>query len=79
MQQFEINFDKITFKRKPIPIPVDYRPTYKISIIILVLKFCCNSETSSLLKLHLFSWVVKSESNMDQFKKFILSNYQDEF
>lgn len=79
MENSEINFERITFKQKPIPIPVDYRPTYKISIILLVLKFCCIGETSSLLKLHLFSWVLKFDKNMDLFQKFILSNYKDEF
>lgn len=79
MKHNDINFDKLTFKRKPIPIPIDYRPTYKIIIIILVLKICCNSETSSLLKLHLFSWALKSKKNMSQLKKYVESNYENEF
>lgn len=74
-----VSIDRITFQQKPIPIPVDYRPTYKISIIVLVLKFCCSSETSSLLKLHLFSWALKSDNNIKKFKAFILNNYQDDF
>lgn len=74
-----INIEKITFQQKPIPIPVDYRPTYKISIIILTLKLCSSSETASLLKLHLFSWSLKSDLNRNKLKSFILSNYKDDF
>lgn len=75
----DIDFEKIIFKQRPIPIPIDYRPTYKISIIILVLKLCSTSETASLLKLHLFSWILKSEDNRLLFNKFIQSNYLMEF
>lgn len=79
MDEQSLNIDKITFQQKPIPIPVDYRPTYKISIIILTLKLCSSSETASLLKLHLFSWSLKSVLNRNKLKTFILSNYKDDF
>ncbi len=55
---------KITFEKKPIPIPAEYRPMYQIAIVVLVLKFCCRSNTSSLQKLHLFSWCCYSKKNM---------------
>lgn len=55
---------KITFEQKPIPLPAEYRPMYQISIIVLVLKNCCRGYTSSLQKLHFFSWCLYSESNM---------------
>lgn len=53
----------ITFSKKPISIPVDYRPAYKIAQICLILKYACIGEKSSLLKFHLISWAFKSIEN----------------
>lgn len=69
---------KITFKKKPIPLPAEYRPMYQISIIILVLKYCCRGNTSSLQKLHLFSWCLYSESSMAKLICLIENNYKTE-
>lgn len=57
---------KISFTKKPIPIPADYRPIYKIAQILLILKFCCRKEKSSLIKLHFFSWALKSEERVEK-------------
>jgi hypothetical protein len=67
---------KITFEKKPIPLPAEYRPMYQISIIVLVLKYCCRGSTSSLQKLHLFSWCLYSEKNMAALKYLIENNYK---
>lgn len=67
---------KITFEKKPIPLPAEYRPMYQISIIVLVLKYCCRGCTSSLQKLHLFSWCLYSEKNMTALKYLIENNYK---
>ncbi len=65
----------IKFKRKPIPIPAEYRPTYKMAQIVLILKFTCQGDKGSLLKLHLLSWSLKSEKNRQELIKFIHSNF----
>ena len=70
----ELHKNKISFKRKPIPIPAEYRPMYQIAIIVLILYNCCRSNTSSLLKLHLLSWSVFSNKNMDYLSFFLRSN-----
>lgn len=62
---------KITFKKKPIPLPAEYRPIYQIALIVLILKYCCRANTSSLLKLHLFSWCLYSEKNMTSMEEFM--------
>lgn len=69
---------KITFAKKPIPLPAEYRPMYQISIIVLVLKYCCRRYTSSLHKLHLFSWCLYSESNKAKLKCLIENNFRAE-
>ena len=61
----------ITFSKKPISIPVDYRPAYKIVQICLILKYVCVGEKSSLLKFHLISWAFKSIANRQILLTFI--------
>ncbi len=67
---------KITFAKKPIPLPAEYRPMYQIAIIVMVLKYCCRGCTSGLQKLHLFSWCLYSEKNMTALKYLIDNNYK---
>lgn len=73
----EIKLKNIVFKQRPIPIPVDYRPVYKIAQIILVLKICCRNEQSSLAKLHLFIWAMKNDVNMQKVINSITSNFNN--
>ena len=61
----ELNFGNITFHRRPIPVPPEYRPLYKIAQIVLALKLSCKKHKASLLQLHLFSWAVKNKENSD--------------
>lgn len=67
---------KITFKKKPIPLPAEYRPMYQIALIALVLKYCCRAHISSLLKLHLFSWSLYSEKNMAIMEHFVANRFR---
>lgn len=67
---------KITFRKKPIPLPAEYRPMYQIAIIVMVLKYCCRNNTSGLQKLHLFSWCLYSNKNMEILKNLINNNYK---
>lgn len=72
----ELNFKNISFTKKPISIPAEYRPLYKIAQICLILKYTCVGSKSSLLKLHLFSWTFKSIENRNTLLQFIKSNYE---
>ena len=73
----ELYAERITFSKKPISIPPEYRPSYTIGLIVLILKICCQSSKSSLLKLHLINWALKSDENRNSLKKFVLSNYTE--
>jgi hypothetical protein len=70
---------KISFEKRPIPIPADYRPMYKIGQIVLILRLVCRSEKSTLLKLHLFSWALSTPENTAKLREHIQSNFQTEF
>lgn len=75
----ELLIKKLSFSKKPIPLPAEYRPMYKIAIIVLILKYCCRGESSSLLKLHLFSWALTSEKNMTELRDYITTNFTSDF
>lgn len=68
--------EKIIFKKRPIPLPAEYRPMYQIALIVLILKYCCRANTSSLLKLHLFSWCLYSNNNMDVMERFVSTGFR---
>jgi hypothetical protein len=69
---------KLSFSQQPIPIPADYRPMYKIGLLVMILRLCCRAETSNLLKLHLFSWALTSEKNLLTLQEYVTSNFQTE-
>lgn len=66
----------VTFKTRPVPIFPSYRPMLRIGQILLVLKTNCIGGRASLLKLHLFSWGLKSSKNLDYLKDYVTSNFQ---
>lgn len=62
---------QITFTKKAVPIPADYRPLYKIAQILQIILFCGRGGKISLLKLQFFIWASKSERNRNEFYKLI--------
>ena len=54
----------LKFTRRSSPVLPEHRPIYKISQILLILKFS-RANKSSLLRLHLFNWIMKSEQRMN--------------
>lgn len=74
MKDFEIK--NIKFSKKPISIPVDYRPMYKIAQIVMILSITCIANKCSLLKLHLLSWALKDDENKDKVLELIKNNYE---
>ncbi|WP_202797548.1 hypothetical protein [Shewanella sp. HN-41] len=62
--------NKLTFHRKPMPLMAEHRPIYKITQLLLVLNLSSRGKQSSLIRLHLFSWVLKD----DRRKKMLLES-----
>lgn len=54
---------QLKFSRRPSPVLPEHRPIYKIAQVLLVLKFSRGTK-SSLLRLHLFNWALKSHQRM---------------
>lgn len=67
----------ISFTERELPLYVNYRPMYKVSQVLLILYFNGYAGKASLLKLHLFSWALKSNDNLNLLKVFVTSNYQN--
>lgn len=66
----------ILFTERPIPLYPSYRPMYKVSLILLILSINGYAGKATLLKLHLFSWALKSHKNLEALKDFVVSNYR---
>ena len=66
----------ISFTERKTPLYPSYRPMYKVSQILLILHYNGYAGKASLLKLHLFSWAMKSYENMNSLKEFVTSNYE---
>jgi len=64
----------ITFNERKIPLYHDYRPMYKVSIILLILHYNGFAGKASLLKLHLFSWSLKSKQNLKVLEDYAMSS-----
>lgn len=79
MNEQDFLIKKLSFTQRPIPVPADYRPMFKIAILVLTLKLCCRAATSNLLKLHLFSWALSSDKNQNTLRRFIESNFESNF
>ena len=53
------------FRRRPIALPGDLRPPWRIGLLVLLLSQCCRQQRSSLTRLHVLNWAVRSEANLE--------------
>lgn len=60
----------IIFDSKPIAVPYNYRISYKISQLLLILHLCCVRGGCSLIKLHMISTALNSTSSMHKLEDF---------
>ena len=58
------NIIKGAFRKRDLPLSPDYRPMYKMGLIVLILALASRGNKSSLNKLHLLIWSLKSDKNM---------------
>ena len=58
---------RFVFRRRPFSIPADLRPLWRISLVILILRKCCQRQRSHLRRLHVLNWACSSPENRDEF------------
>ena len=62
------------FRMRNLPLSPDYRPMYKMGLIVLILALASRGNKSSLNKLHLLIWSLKSDKNMAFIRMAFISN-----
>ena len=57
---------RLRFVRRPSPVLVEHRPLYKITQLLLVLQMSSRGGRSTLPRLHLFNWALKSTNRIQK-------------
>lgn len=57
---------RLRFVRRPSPVLVEHRPLYKITQLLLVLQMSSRGGKSTLPRLHLFNWALKSTDRIQR-------------
>ena len=60
----------IVFDAKPDAVPYNYRISYKVSQLCLIMRICGWQDSCSLIKLHMISFALYTRENMDKLLKF---------
>lgn len=64
--------DEIIFDSKPDAVPYNYRISYKLSQICLVIALSCSGRSGcSLIKLHILSCALNTQDNMNKLEKYV--------
>lgn len=64
--------DEIIFDSKPDAVPYNYRISYKMSQIALIIGLCCNGRSGcTLVKMHIISNALNVRSYMDDLEKYV--------
>ena len=71
MQDNPLNTADIIFNSKPDAVPYNYRISYKVSQLCLILRICGRGNVCSLVKIHMISFALISQSNMDKLISFV--------
>ena len=74
MLNSEFLSEKIEFIAKPSAVPYNYRISYKVSQLCLILHLCCRKKGCSLLKLHIISTALFTEAERESLLKNIKVN-----
>ena len=63
--------DEIIFNAKPDAVPYNYRISYKIAQVCLIISICCRHSGCSLIKLHMVSIGLSTKHKQDELSAFI--------
>lgn len=59
---------RFLFRRRPVAIPGDLRPAWRIGLLVLLLRKCCRSGRTSLARLHVLNWGIGARENRHNLK-----------
>lgn len=69
-----VSTKQLVFDVKPKSLPADLRPEYRIYLIILILYITARHRRSSLRKLYLLNWAIKTVSSRSELIFFVTSD-----
>lgn len=78
-KKIELTKEGIVFDAKPDAIPFNYRISYKISLLCMIIKICCGRRGCSLIKMHIIANAVSDLEHRKKLKKYLKSNIENEF
>ena len=61
----------IVFDAKPDAIPFNYRISYKVSLICMIIKVCCGRRGCSLVKMHMIAAAVSDREYEEKLKRYL--------
>ena len=65
MSDSEILDVKFRFKKRPLDLPGDLRPNWRVPILLMMLRLCCRGGKSSLFKLHMLNWTMREQGRQE--------------
>ncbi len=64
MDKSYFKYENIVFDAKPDAVPYNYRISYKVTQLCLIMRLCGRGDVCSLIKLHMISYALISQDNM---------------
>lgn len=71
MENSPLRYSDIVFDAKPDAVPYNYRISYKVTQLCLILRICGWGDSCSLIKLHMISFALISHVNMNRLVEFV--------
>lgn len=70
MRKSSLEYTDIVFDAKPDAVPYNYRISYKVTQLCLIMRICGRGDVCSLIKLHMISFALISQGNMRKLVEF---------
>lgn len=74
MKEEPIDYKKIVFDAKPDAVPYNYRISYKVTQLCLIMRICGRGDVCSLVKLHMISFALIAPDNMRKLVEIVDEN-----
>lgn len=71
MEENALRYTKVIFDAKPDAVPYNYRISYKVSQLCLIMRICGRGDVCSLIKLHMISFALFSHQNMNKLIEYV--------
>jgi len=71
MDKLPFEYSDIVFDSKPDAVPYNYRISYKVTQLCLIMRICGRGDVCSLIKLHMISFALISQENMSKLIQYI--------